>query len=411
MPDGALFLERTGEDIFAHHIFPDIGDVAPFFYYFGEKDFIETQLDLYQKTLQNGLLISDFPTLGVSGLVKTYEYTDLILGLLTVWEADPTPRHKEILDQTIDAAIHAFALKTNPRSFYYPRLGMRLPVIDTRDATLIECFVSLYRATGSKEHLQIAYNIFNTLIKTKFFKTYGMFADYEPTNLLARLALRTSEKTHQATLCKNNTNALFGILDLYRATQDQLVLAVLERLTEMVLAKARIPQGALMRRYVPGTVSTEADLTASFPVLDYLCDLAMEVPSWKERAIKAARANADFWLSKRGTTGLMPVSSEGTHTFFDSETDMSIGLYKLAEVTGDSTYSRAADELVEAVLRYHAPHDYALEVDINSGEVINPTQRTKFLCLFLKVLILKIEQGRGITIYGSPSLFELLKDR
>ena len=411
LPDGSLLLERTGDYVFPHHIFPDLGDVAPFFLYFGESAFIDEQVRLYRKKLKNGLLVSEFPTLGLRNLVKTYEYTDLILGLLSVWEYDKTQENKRILDETVDAAIYAFHLDGTMRSMYHSVWHVRLPIIDTRDATLIECFTALYRATGEERHLKVAYSIFDQLIATPFYKKEGLFADYEPTNIFFRLLLRNNKKTKTATMCKNNTNTLFAFLDLYRITHDERVFAELERLTESVLQKVTTPEGAIGERFVSAAVPVRACLTASFPVLDYLCDLAVEVPKWRDRALRAAQGIADFWLSKRGATNLFPLYADREETFFDSETDMTVGLYKLAELTGEKRYETAADETLEGILRYHAPHDYPLAVSSKTGEVLNPTQRTKFLCLFLKVLILKIEQQKGVTVYGDAHLFELLKDR
>jgi uncharacterized protein YyaL (SSP411 family) len=414
MSDGALFLERDARgNAFLHNIFSDLGDVAPFFLYFGETEFIETQARLYKKSLKEGFLVSEFPSLKVSGLVKSYEYTDLLLGLLSLSEAIPTEEYSHLLADTAEASKKAFAFTTHMRSFYHPRLHVGLPIIDTRDATLIECFTSLYRSTNDEKYLSYAKDIFRHLIQTPFYVQHALFADYEPTNAFARILLRNNPKVRQATLCKNTTNALFAFLDLYRITKEEKVLDELHRMSRAVIMHAMREDGSMIEKYIPGIQKTSAYLTGSFPILDFLCDLSAEITEEREWALMHARKIADYWITQQGDTGLFP--SRGAvgnkEDFFDSETDVTVAFYKLAEITGEHKYYDAAERCLSGILTYHAPEGYVLGVDVATGAITDKTRRTKFLCLFLKVLILKMEQEKGKTIYGDAKLFELLKDR
>src|SRR4051812_5492138 len=94
--DGSFFLEKEGEKIFPHHIHSDLGDFLPFFLYFGEDEFVEKQVTLYTRSLWRGLLVSEFPSFGIKNLVKSYEYTDLLLGLLDLYEAKKTEENKKL---------------------------------------------------------------------------------------------------------------------------------------------------------------------------------------------------------------------------------------------------------------------------------------------------------------------------
>jgi len=63
------------------------------------------------------------------------------------------------------------------------------------------------------------------------------------------------------------------------------------------------------------------------------------------------------------------------------------------------------------LVKFHGKFDYALSVDIDTGELLSDAQRTKFLTLFLKLLILKEKLLAGETIYESQFLFDILRDR
>jgi uncharacterized protein YyaL (SSP411 family) len=409
---GYLFLERTGLKILDKHIFPDLGDFIPFFLYFGEEEFVKEQVDLYARERKGPYLVSQFASLGMKELVKSYEYTDLILGLGAWWEVEKQDAsRKKILDETVGAADKAFAIFGNYRSFYYPPFHIGLPVIDTRDATLIECFTTIYRSTKDEKYLERARAIYATLIQTEFFREHGLFADYVPTSLLARRFLADRTEVRRATICKNNSNALFALLDLYQVTKDEKVLHTLETLMNAVLTKVRGSDGGIAERFIPEKPTGSAYLTASFPIIDFLCDFADAHPPVREQALKEARSLADFWISQQGETGLFPLRPNKPETFFDSETDMCVALYKLAELTKEQKYYQAAERCLAGIIKYHGQADYPLAVRVDNGEVVDETQRTKFLCLLLKLLILKIEEAKGNSIFGTPYLFELLKDR
>lgn len=412
MADGSLFLEKNGDAVRAFHIFPDFGDMAPFFLYFGEEEFVAGQAARYRASLKGGLLVSQFPSLGIPGLVKSYEYTDLLLGLLAYLEAAPEDaERKRLLEEAVRAVRRCFLRGGALRSLYHPGLAFALPVIDTRDATLIECFTDLHQFTKDEGYLDDAQAVFGALLRTPFYKKYGLFADYEPAGPISALLLKRSGKSAQATLCKNTTNALFAFLALHTARPDSGAQAEIERILDAIDAHATTADGAIIERFVPGRAPEEGYLTASFPVLDFLCDLAFAVPSLRERSLRKARSIADYWLARQGATGLFPLRGGGRGSFFDSETDMTVALTKLSEVSGDRKYEDAAERCLRGIITHHGKLDYPLSVDIDTGAALETAQRTKFLCLFLKVLILKIEQGEEHTIFGTPALFNLLKDR
>ncbi len=410
-PDGGFFLEKEGDKIFSYHIHPDLGDFLPFFLHFGEKDFIYRQVALYEKSLKKNLFISEFPSFGISGLVKSYEYTDLLLGLTDLYEMDPNEYNKELLLKTVGTSIKVFNLNSSLSSYYYPKFNLHLPIIDTRDGTLIELFADLYKLGLGEEYLVIAKKIYSQLINLNFYKRFSIFPTFNVPKWLEFGLRQIGDKDRftKVVICKNTTNSLFGFLALAKVGTSEAHKEIDKIIVELEKISDSIGGGIPIIYELDKDKKNIANLTATFPIIDFLCDLAHETGDLTK--LDFAKRLADFWIGQQGETGLFPGVSNSKESFFDSETDMSVALYKLWEKTGDLKYKDSADKCVAGIIEYHGGKNYVLAVDISNGTPINMTQRTKFLALFLKLLILKIEYTKGKMIYSDKNLFNLLRDR
>ena len=406
-PDGRFFLEKCENKVFPYHIYPDIGDFLPFLLYFGEDDFVEKQIELYQDSLIEGIMISEFRSFGLGGLAKSYEYTDLLLGLLDLQIMRPSSVHEKLFLNTLDKAIEIFNLEGAISSYYYPKWQLKLPIIDTRDGTLIELFVDAYKLTGNERYFKVAENIFNKLVNSAYYRKHSLLPTFHspwwfrlPLSLIGE-----GGRFNNVTICKNNTNSLFGYLSLYKAGNKQALRAIKETLGALEI---QFPDGRIPIHYSREGTNI-ANLTASFPVIDFICDL-YKFDS-EENHLNFAKKIAGFWIEKQGSTGLFPKADDSGASFIDSETDMIVALNKLFECTGEVKYKEATEAAFQGLVKYHGERDYVLEVDINNGAVINATQRTKFLALALKVFILHIEYEKGSKIYTDDKLYSLLKNK
>lgn len=409
LSNGAFCLERSNGKVFAHHIFPDLGDFSPFFLYFGEEEFIGGQIAIFKKILKNNVLISEFPSFGIKNLAKSYEYTDLLFGLIDYHLFKKDKESRDLLFDSVNTAIGIFGFDKNPHSFYFPKLRLSLPVFDTRDATFVEIFSELYGLTSDKKYLDISYNIYNKLVNGGYFKKYGLFPTWDANFLVRSFFDLISGKFNSAQIHKNTSNGLFGLLALYKTTGDINVLNTIFRIIGSLKDKATLERGGIIEVYRFGAAAKQASLSSSFSVLDFLCDFYSCVK--RKDVLDHAEDIAGYWISRQGKTGLFSDLSGGESSFFDAETDMCAALYKLSELTGNKGYYEAADKCFSGILEFHGKRDYVLGVDINSGKVTNDTQRTKFIALFLKLLILKIETIGGKSIYGNSKLLDLIKDR
>lgn len=387
MHNGMLGLQRTNGVLFEHHIFPDLGDFLTFFLYFGEREFVVSQITKIPEILSKGVMVSEFSTMGISGLAKTYEYTDFLLGLIDFARTERTEDALQLLLQHARTAQTLFTLNHSVRSFVSPRFRFALPVLDTRDATLIECFVDLYTLTEDASFLDTAENIFNNLVRLPFFKQNGLFPTYGMQGVGRYIpSFMLPRSFSQVTLCKNNTNALFAFRALYRVTQDSRIQEFIDRMLTTMNAEAITARGGV-RQYLGSVHSdTRAYLLPSFSLIDFLCDLYMETREVKYR--DQAQRIADFWIMRQSeATGLFPMHEGTTQSFFDSETDMTVALRKLAECTGDKVYTHAADRSLRGLIEVHGKHDYVLGVDIHSGTYASLHSGQSFLhsilsCLF-----------------------------
>ncbi|MDQ5930512.1 MAG: hypothetical protein QG594_2300, partial [Bacteroidota bacterium] len=187
-PDGSFFLEKYGDNVFEHHIYPDLGDFIVFFLYFNEVEFVDKQIDLFKKSLKNGLLVSEFKSFGVSGLVKSYDYTDLLLGLYDIYMNSKSENDKKYLIHTADLSIKIFGFENDIKSYYSPKFHLGLPLFDTRDGTFIEFFCELYDLTGNERYLKVALNIYKKIIGGDFYKKYNLLPTFDSPKIFKLLS-------------------------------------------------------------------------------------------------------------------------------------------------------------------------------------------------------------------------------
>lgn len=407
--DGSFFLEKKGDKIFPYHIYPDLGDFLMFFLYFKEESFVKKQIALFKKQLEDYLYISEFKTFGLPNLAKSYEYTDMLVGLTDYYSTFPNEDNKKLLLGTFEKAVQIFNLNKQPNSFFYVPLNKRIPIFDTRDGTFIEICVDLSNTLSDPKYLKIAQNIYKGLISSDFYKKTGILPKFDgPTLVKKIISLKNKEKFLSADITKNNTNTLFGLLALYRANGDRDILESIDRVVRAIADKSSF-QGGVSNRFIPGVIPKQSDLLPSFSVIDFLCDLYKETSG--SYYLNLAREITDFWINLQGKTGLFPINSQSTESFFDSETDMVVALMKLYELTQNTAYKNSAHKCFTGIIKYHGGRDYVLSVNVDDGRVVNKTQRTKFLALFLKAIILMIEINKGNQIYKDQKLFDLLRDR
>lgn len=405
LDDGSLCLNINGDYKSHYHIFPDLGDVLPFFIYFGEVKFIEKQIEVFKSILINGILISEFPTFKIKGLAKSYEYSDLLLGLIDYYNFKQDDESKKLLIENVSKSIDIFKFNNTFSSYYWPKFDFNFPIRDSRDGMMIELFVDIYYLFDDEKYLEISKNIYTKLINSSFYKKNNIFPTFSGNKLFNLF----SDKFKEGDIMKSNTNTLFAMFSLWKVTEDSKVLEDIINTIESIQHKATVDKGGVITSYNPNSGIKKVSLTPSFAMLDFLCDFYYYHRRYKD--IEYAQDIADYWLSRQAKNGLFPLYNDSRETFVDAETDMSIALYKLYELTGEEKYNISANNCLDGMIKVHGKYDYVLSVDIDTEKVLNASKKSKFLALFLKLLILKSELNNGGDIYNNKELFNLLKDR
>jgi hypothetical protein len=407
LPNGALAMKREHGAVLPYHVFCDFGDIAPFLLHFGKTDFVAGQLQILERTLRHGVLVSEFPTLGVRGWVKSYEYTDLLLGLLDVHQTNPELVSRESVERTLQQVIRLFRYDKKFCSWYFYPLRLPVPVRDTRDGMMIELFVDAQRLLGGERYSAIAKSIADQLLTLPWYQKHHLLPTLvTPSTLTDRLL---GQKSTQAEIAKHTTNTLYGLLALLQTTGDNIYDTHIEQMLIAVRDTATHDGGGVVKTYRPGQAPKKGFLTSSCFTLDFICDYVQV--TGKTEWLAYGQTIADYWISRQSALGLFPEFSDGETSFLDSETDMSVSLAKLYECTGDVRYWQAAERCIGAVITQHGQYDYPLRVSIVDGQPKDTLQKTKFLALFLKAIILLQAYAKGETIYSSPQLHALLRDR
>lgn len=411
LSNGALGLERENGILSNHDIFADLGDYLPFILYFGENNFIDNQIKVLKKRLKDYLLVSDFKSFHIGGLAKSYEHTDLLLGLSDYYLHRKNQDSLELLKKVADAVINKFRLDGEISSFYHYKSHINLPIFDTRDGTFIEIYTELSKTLNDERYLHVAHNIFNQLESIDFYKKTGLLPVYHSNSKIIKSILKKLgiNKFDTAVICKNNTNSVLGILTYYVETKNERALIMADNILSSIIKYASVQGGGISATASFENENNFASLTHSFHTIDCLCYI-YDITK-KSEYLDSAMKIADYWIKLQGKTGLFPLNSNGVETFIDSETDMTASLLALAELTKNDKYAAVANKCFEGLIKYHGERNYILGVDMNTGEPINTGQRTKFITLFLKDLILMEHLDKGGEIYKNKELWSLLRDR
>jgi len=408
------FLDSTdGRITYYEHILSDLGDYLPFIRFFGNEQFCRQQVEALRVHLKHGILKPRTRLFGIP-LTTAFEHTDLVLGLMDYYLLDKDGRILELAIEIMDQLLRKFYHNNAFHSFYLHGLNMVVPVFSSIDGTYIELLVNLHSLTGESRYLKAARDIWLFMRNIPTFRERGLFPHLHiaGNSLLLSKASNFFQGFRAINLMKDNTNSAFAFLELYKVDHNPEVETEINRWTSSVERDALSKEGgAYWCMELSGEkirVRSGVNLTASFAVIDFLCDCGWILK--QERFLTLAKRIADFWLGLQGTTtGLFPSVPDTSGSYLDSETDMIIALVKLHELTGEARYRESALRAFDGILRYHRrDRGYIMSVNIENGETINPAIKTKFVSLFLKALILFISEKE---IYQNPWLHNLLKDR
>ena len=376
--------------VFSDPLIDELGDFLPFFAYFGDEEMCRRHL---------AYLKAHMPV-----YARAFSYTDLLFGLAWYGRIGKEKDLAQALGTEIIKEVKRAHLGFFPGS--YRILGCVLPVFNTQDSTFLEIFTEWRRWSHDPVYLGDAEYLFRFLTGNAFFQKNGLLPECIITApLFAPLAHFSPRRFTRARVMKHNTNFGFGLLDLWRLHAKPDIETVFQHLFEG-LAAAADPDGGV--RNFPDERRTPADLVSSFAVSDLMADAFFVFRD--ERYLEFSQRVAEFWMKRQsGTTGLFPKQDGSPLSYLDNETDMTIVLFKLWELTNEQKYYDSAARALEGILTHHkGERGYVLEVDITSGAHHDEEYKTKFNTLLLKPIIYLLS---GKKMYEDATIFMLMKDR
>lgn len=371
----------------------DFGDFAPFLSLYGGEEVCRFHID-YINNNNNSHAFD-----------KAFAYTDLLLGL--IWYSRIGEHGDEAVELATKLGEEVYKNFYRGKSVFSTRIkGITIPITNGIDSTFVEVWTEMYRQTSDKKYLNRAFNTF------EFFDSLCEKYEFVPKHhvhfvsnrYLARLFPR---RFNAFKLMKDNTNYGFGILDLYRITNEDKFLKSFDRLHANI--SNLVASGFCNKKKIYRQSETcKHELLPSFAYIDMSCDAYMLTGD--NKYLEAPTKLANVWLESQSvTTGLMPESIGRPESYFDSETDMAVALLKLYECTSNERFLTAAQRLTEGVYNYHRLKDgYCLQVNIDTNEVVSAVLKTKFIALYIKILHLIQSPGE---IYKDSTLFMIAKDR
>ena len=404
--DGEFRLEMSEAGLSHLYLYHDLGDITPFLVNLGEEQLIKNLLSKVDNLVRrDGGLVSGSLTFGrFKGFSKSYEYTDFLLGLEDCYRSLHTPQSKNILLSQVKHAEKIFKFGNKHSSYYSNRFRVSIPIVDTRDIMFIEIYCDLSESLESDIFLSNAMNQFHYFRELRKSDSYGLLPDFQMNRLLIKLLGYKPNYT----LMKNHTNALHAYIRLYDKTKDSEILFEIEDLVDSISKHFQRGDGSFSDTI--RVEDPEASLKASFAMIEFFVEY--QLVTGDNRYEGKALDIVQFWEDRLGSTGLFPMSSGTTSSFIDSQTDMVISLWRLGALAQNHNVVTLGDKAFYGLREFHGKNRFPLNVDVNTGLVLDNTIRTKFVFLYLKALIaLKIRNTNLNLLNTDNELRRLLRDR
>lgn len=394
-------IDTDGRPVDDEPIIADFGDILPFLWHYGARDFVAAQLQHAAPFLREGLYLRH-------GRLRLFSNHDWLLGLLDLYRQS---------GQEYLLAMAEQGARTIERRFFYRDLLIDEPLslknwrtwlrpASPFNGGYIELWLDLYRYTGNSTYLDNAKRLAAGWIRSRDFIEHGVFTRYLSlaSASLNRLAISLSRL--RARLFKDNTNLLWGLIALYSETGEErwraAVVKWLEGYRHLFWNKGDVDLvlDPAYRGYNPA-------LKGGFVSLDLLCDI-IDAGIETEGATGLARSIADFWILQQWGNGLFPEVPGGPRDHLDANVDMVVSLAKLYDITDDRRYLNALDKCRHAILSLHdTPLGYCQAVD-RDGIIRDARIIIKYQGLLMKLDILP-EDPRGLL--SDRDIVEILRDR
>lgn len=427
-PDGLL---ARNYPVASRTLFDNFDDLVPFFLYFGEKDFLISQVHTIRKKRESILtLCSDGDVLLARGI------DEWIGGLYSLWKATHDNVCFALLSESVYFVLDHLMKNNFLSGAFRLRNGKAAPYYEPWSAGLLEVACEMREEfPGVFEH---AKNVLHNWITDEYFRQHAIFPfrvyrssfrRFSHKKILCHLrpnnhrfepkrekkgaidALRYALRRCRfevtpgwySFMMKSNSTPAFTLLRFYLATGDRVWAQSLSKWCDSAI-EGFCNNGRVFAEFHPLTGERRApSVTPAFILADVLCDAAWFVPQLR-RHLPKVRDILDYQWADRLPTGMVPYHDHGNYAHIDSQVDLSISLRRYAELSGDSNYLSKSVELMDRMLSLHySPEGYFTFSGGVDRNVIDP----KYNALALKGMINLLTIGEAMY----PKYYDMFKDR
>lgn len=384
----------------------DLGDYLPFLFYFGQEDFCRDQIRLAVGRLRPSWLCP-FP----DGPTPISSNIDMLLGFIELARLSGDSFYLDPGEEIFAAVERAYVRGGAVWGVYPPGWNRLFRRVNNYGRVILEFALDFHDLTGKAAYLETAERLADSILRDRFFRKHGFFLDISGP---LRYLLAPVRKNRWGMKVQKTNNFISGLISLYEKNRNPVIADALRRYFSEIRTRL-FHNGVLHSDMNLGTGRLHRPgLFTTFLTIDRLTHAAYAFQD--DRYLEFAAAVADPWLDRQAPTGLFPYYLDGEVSWLDSETDFSISLLRLHELTARSRYKAAADACYYGTIRHNLDH---MSVDVHTGDPARPLlyrttkedhgrADTKYRALFLKLMAC-YDSDR--LIFGPGGLFKLIRDR
>lgn len=418
-------------------LFTDFDDIAPFFIFFNETEFLLSQVRVIRE--KNESLLS---LCSVDGVLVTRTIDEWFGGLYALWKETADDVTYNLLKDSVEFVLEYLMEDGFFSAAFYPENERGVSFYEPWSAGLLETFCEM------REQFPVAFEqaqkVLRSWIQDDYFSAHHLFPyrvysspikkfiqkkilsrsfparrNSKPPTVVGPCRTRVLKSLVKqflfysinglySQLMKSNSTCAFALLEFYKATGDAFWLQSL--IKWIVSATENLcDNGKVYMEFVPKSrARRDAGITPAFILTDVICDTVYfaedYVAQYKDKFMSAVEEIIDYAWQSRLENGLIPYSDGGDFAHIDNQVDFGVSLRKYAQLSGQQTYKDKSVELTKKALELHySPGGYFTYSGNVPKKVIDP----KYNALLLKGFanLITIDEP----LY--PHYYSLFKDR
>lgn len=418
-------------------LFTDFDDIAPFFIFFKETEFLLSQVKIIQEKNE-----SLFSLCHVDGVLVTRTIDEWFGGLYALWKETGDQITYNLLTESVEFVLKHLMKDGFLSAALYSKNGKAVPFYESWSAGLLETFCEMreqfpaafeeaqktLRAWVQNEYFEthslFPYRVYSSPIKKTIqekilSRSFPIRRNSRPPSIVTGCRTRlvrnilTQVRFHTinglySQLMKSNSTCAFALLEFYKATGDKFWLEGLLRWITSATENF-CDHGKVYMEFVPkSTLRRDAGITPAFILTDVLCDTIYFaencISEYKDKFISTIKEILDYGWQSRLENGLVPRYDGGDFAHIDNQVDFAVSLRRYAQLAGEESYKAKSIELTKRALELHySPNGYFTYSGSVAKNVIDP----KYNALLLKGFanLITIDE----LLY--PDYYSLFKDR